>query len=143
MNPMGVTVANLRGHTLAFAAVVELGTGFVLMLDPVLLVQLLLGTDIAGAGVLLGRCFGIALFAQGLACWPDRVQHAESSLPAFRSMLTYNTLIALYLAYLGFAGQAKGWLSWPAVLLHAVVAGLLAWTWYDMRPHTTKGLPQP
>jgi len=36
----------------------------------------------------MGRCFGIALFAQGLACWPQQQRAAESSLPAFRSMLT-------------------------------------------------------
>jgi len=36
----------------------------------------------------MGRCFGIALFAQGLACWPQHQRAAESSLPAFRSMLT-------------------------------------------------------
>jgi len=77
---------NLRGKTLAFAAVVEVGTGFIMMMDPVGVVQLLLGGDIAGVGVPAGRCFGIALFAQGLACWPNRQQRAESSLPAFRSM---------------------------------------------------------
>jgi hypothetical protein len=120
---------SLRGKTLAFAAVVEVGTGCVMMLTPALVVQFLLGGQIEGVGVLLARCFGIALFAQGLACWPNRQQPVESSLPAFRSMLAYNTLIALYLAFLGTVGRAAGVLLWPAVALHLAVALLLAWTW--------------
>ena len=131
---MSHTSLNLmRGRTLAFAAVVELGTGFVMMIDPLRLAQLLLGEEISGAGALLGRCFGIALFAQGLACWPNRERCAEGSLPAFRSMLTYNALIALYLAYLGTVGRAGGVLLWPAVAVHAVVGLLLAWTWRPRR----------
>ncbi len=47
--------------------------------------------------------FGIALVARGLACWP-RPQRAEDGAPAFRAMLAYNALIALYIAYLGALG---------------------------------------
>jgi hypothetical protein len=49
----------------------------------------------SGAGTLLGRCFGVALLTLGLACWPTR-QRAASDSPAFRAMLIYNVLIALY-----------------------------------------------
>jgi hypothetical protein len=128
----------LRGQTLAFAAVVEVGTGVVLMLQPAMVAQLLLGDTVSGTGVLMGRCFGIALFAQGLAYWPQRQRRAESGLPAFRSMLAYNTLIALYLAYIGLFEPQQGILLWPAVALHLAVALLLAWTWRDTRPS-----PQP
>jgi hypothetical protein len=48
-------------------------------------------------------------------------------------MLTYNVLIALYLAYLGTVGHLGGVLWWPAVALHTVVALLLVWTWRDGR----------
>jgi hypothetical protein len=78
-------------------------------------------------GSVLGRCFGIALLGLGLACWPGR-SRAESGLPAFRAMLSYNALIALYLAYLGTVGRMAGMLLWPAVALHAIVMLLLAWT---------------
>ena len=44
-------------------------------------------------------------------------------------MLLYNAAIALYLAYLGTAGHLGGVLLWPAVVIHAVVAVLLAMTW--------------
>ena len=117
---------------LAFAAVVEVGTGLVLMIDPAIVVTLLLGTEVSGAGTLLARCFGIALLALGLACWPSR-QLAESGSPAFRAMLIYNVLISLYLAYLRTVGHLGGSLLSPGVGLHAVVALLLVWTWRDER----------
>lgn len=113
--------------TLGFASVVEVGTGLALMVDPAIVAQLLLGAEISGAATLLGRCFGIALLALGLACWPSR-QRAESAAPAFRAMLTYNALIALFLAYLGTKGHWLGLLLWPACALHAIVALLLVWT---------------
>jgi Ca2+/Na+ antiporter len=113
---------------LAFAAVVEAGTGLVLMIDPAIVVALLLNEEASGVGIVLGRCFGIALLALGVACWPGR-QRIESSLPALRAMLIYNVLIALFLAYLGTAGHLAGLLLWPGVALHAVVALLLVRAW--------------
>jgi len=109
---------------LSFAAVVEVGTGLVLMIDPAIVVTLLLGAEVSGTGIPLGRCFGIALLALGVACWPSR-QGAERSSPAFQAMLTYNVLIALYLAYVGTLGHLRGLLLWPGAALHAVVALLL------------------
>ena len=129
---MSETSLSTLGKILAFAAVVEIGTGLALMIDPAIVVRLLLGTDVSGTGILLGRCFGIALLALGLACWPGR-QRAESGSPAFRAMLIYNVLIALYLAYLGTVEHLRGLLLWPGVALHAVVALLLVWTWRGER----------
>ena len=123
MNELGL---DARRKTLVFAAVVEIGTGLVLMLDPAIVARLLLGVELSGVGPVLGRCFGIALLALGLACWPSR-QRAEGGSPAFRAMLTYNALIALYLTYLGTVGRMAALLLWPAVALHAVVALLLFW----------------
>lgn len=132
MIPVSDTSLNTQRKLLAFAAVVEVGTGLVLMIDPAIVVTLLLGAEVSGVATLLGRFFGIALLALGLACWPSR-QRAESGLPAFRAMLIYNVLIALYLAYLGTVGHLGGLLLWPGVALHAVVALLLVWTWRDER----------
>jgi Ca2+/Na+ antiporter len=117
---------------LAFAAFVEVGTGLALMVDPAIVVFLLVGADLSAVGTVLGRCFGITLVALGLACWPSR-QRADGGSPPFRAMLTYNVLIALYLAYLGMLGHAHGFLLWPAVALHAAVALLLTWTWHGER----------
>src|SRR3954453_9756286 len=113
------------GRVLAFAAVVEVATGLALMIDPALMSTLLVGAEAAGAGAALGRCFGIALLALGVACRP-RDQSGAGGSSALRAMLVYNLLIALYLGYLGTVGQMAGLLLWPAVALHAVVAALLA-----------------
>jgi hypothetical protein len=100
------------------------------MIDPAIVAALLMGAEVSGAGTLLGRCFGIALLALGVACRPGR-QRADNGSPAFPAMLTYNVLIALYLAYPGTATHWRGLLLCPAVALHAVVALALRWTWRD------------
>lgn len=115
------------GKILAFSSVAEAGTGLALMIDPAIVARLLLGADPTAVGTVIGRCFGIALLSLGLACWPGR-RLVGTGAPAFRAMLAYNALIALYLAYLGTVGGLGGLLLWPAVALHAAVALLLAWT---------------
>jgi hypothetical protein len=114
MNP----VRSLTPHKLlVVSAVIELATGVALLLTPVLVSQLLLGiaTD---ASDLIARCFGIALIALGIACWPR-----PANPGALRSMLFYNGAIALYLAYIGLL-VGGGLLLWPAVVLHAVLSAL-------------------
>ena len=95
---MGITSSITSAKILAFAALVEAGTGIALMLDPLLVVTLLLGTDLTGTGIMLGRCFGLALLALGLACWPGRKNGGSDFPPTLRAMLIYNLLIALYLS---------------------------------------------
>jgi hypothetical protein len=41
-------------------------------------------------------------------------------------MLIYNLVATVYLAYLGIAGTLVGVLLWPAVVLHLLLAALLA-----------------
>ena len=120
------------GRTLAFAAVLEAATGLVLIALPARVADLLLGAPLSGAGTALARCFGIALLALGLACWPGRAR-AESGSAALRAMLAYNVLIALCLADLGAVRHLGGVLLWPAVALHAVVALLLVRGWLPRR----------
>jgi hypothetical protein len=108
--------------------IVEIGTGLVLLLDPALVVALLVGGDLSGASAVAARCFGIALVALGLACWPGRPS-AGRAAAAVCGMLLYNAAIALYLAYVGTADHLGGALLWPAVAIHAVVAALLAIAW--------------
>jgi len=113
---------------LAFTVIVEIGTGLGLLLLPALVGALLVGGDLVGAGVVVARCLGMTLVALGLACWRGR-QSAGNVAAAVRGMLLYNAGIALYLAYVGTVGHLGGPLLWPAVLIHAVVAALLATTW--------------
>jgi hypothetical protein len=131
VEPVSEATQSTLNKTLAFAAVLEVGAGLLLLIDPAILVTPLLGLDISGSGVLLERWLGIALVALGLACWPGRWQGAIGGSPAFRAMLFYNVLIALCLAYLSAVRHLGGWLLWPAVALHACVALVLIWTWRD------------
>ena len=106
-------------RTLGFAASLELGTGFALLVAPTLVITLLAGEGVSRTAVLLGRFLGIALLGLGLAGWPGR--HGAAPGPAVRGLLAYNALIALYLARLGAAGLWTGLLLWPAVALHAML----------------------
>jgi hypothetical protein len=118
---------------LIFAAMVEIGTGLILEGDPGIVVKMLLGDSVSGAGTqVVSRLFGIALLALGIACWPSKLAH-DSGAAAFRAMLAYNALIAVSLAYTGAAEHLAGLLLWPAVGLHTAVALSLLWTWHTGR----------
>jgi hypothetical protein len=119
-------------NVLALAAAGEAAVGVALLVDPPTVVRLLLGVDMAGlddpaaVAVAIGRVTGIALIALGLSCWPGST--------ARLAMLAYGLLVTLYLAWLGLGGALVGVLLWPAVVLHAVLAVLLARAWYRHRP---------
>ena len=122
-----------------FTIAVEIGTALVLLVNPELVVAWLLGTDADVTVQVVGRCFGIALLALAVTWWPDQASD-ESTRSYLRGALTYNALIALFLAYLGTARHMAGVLLWPAVALHAVVSFLLIRTWraqHRKKPATT------
>lgn len=114
---------------LAITAALEAVTGLALMIEPAVVARLLLGADISGAGVVVGRVAGFALVSLGLACWPFRVL-ASRPTPALRAMLTYNLLIACYLIFLGIGGQYVGILLWPAAAIHGFLTLLLFRAWF-------------
>ena len=111
---------------LAISATLEVLTGVALIIAPGIVIDLLLGGAGPGLGPAIGRLLGIALLALGMACWPN--QDTGRSSPAFRAMLTYNVLIAANLAFLGAVEHFSGYLLWPAVVLHAVLAAFLVWS---------------
>lgn len=129
---MSETSTNRLRWILTFAAVVEIATGIALLVEPRIVIALLVGGNEPPQALPLGRVAGIAILAFGVACWPTR-QRSDSGSPAFLSMLIYNVLIALYLAYLFIIGHLGGVLLWPAVLLHGVLALMLVWTWRSER----------
>jgi len=102
---------------LVLAAVGEAATGVALLLVPSLVGQLLLGAELTGIAVPVARVAGIALMGLGVACWPG---------PPRVGMLIYSAAVTLYLANVGLAGGLSGILLWPAVILHAILTGLLA-----------------
>lgn len=104
-------------RVLVFAAGAEAATGLALIVAPALVVRLLLGQELADVAGAVARVAGIALLGLGLACWPG---------PPRIGMLAYGSAITLYLAYLGLAGAATGFLLWPAVALHALLSMAIA-----------------
>jgi hypothetical protein len=112
---MDAMAPGARRNVLLFSAVAEVGTGLFLFLAPEVLVRWLFGGELSGDGLIFARCFGVAIASLGLA-------------PAFRTLLIYNALIALYLAFVGVSRPTVGPLLWPVVAAHAAVALLLVWT---------------
>ncbi len=102
---------------LVFAAIGEVLTGLALVLVPSIVGRLLLGVPLVGVATPVARVAGIALIGLGIACWPG---------PPRIGMLIYSALVTLYLAYLGLVGGLAGVLIWPAVVLHLMLAALLA-----------------
>jgi hypothetical protein len=105
---------------LALAAAAEAGAGVVVLVWPPIVVRLLFGAEINGAGVIMSRIVGIALIGLGVACWPG-----DSAFQALNGMLTYSALAMLYLSYIGVRWKAVGVLLWPAVVAHVILVALL------------------
>ena len=102
--PFGRTQVN---RLLKLTAIIEAATGLALMAVPSVVVRLLLGGEISGASVALGRVGGFALLSLGMACWPGRDSDVNTA-SAVRAMLAYNSLTTLYLLCLGIGGEWVG-----------------------------------
>ena len=127
---------NKMNKLLALAAAAEVATGLVLLIDPPIVTRLLLGSEISGVAIVLGRVCGVGLLSFGLACWPDH-NVAGNFGRAFWVMLTYSVLCTLYLSYLGVSGEWVGRLLWPAVVWHGAVTIFLAGAWFKMKKAAT------
>ena len=108
---------------LALAAVVEAATGLALIAVPAIVVRLLLGAEISGASIPLGRVAGAALLALGVACWLARGDtQSRATRGLVVAMLMYNLVATAVLAFAGIGLGLHGVALWPAVVLHAVMA---------------------
>ncbi len=108
---------------LTLTAIIEAATGLGLIAVPAIVVRLLLGGELVGASIPLGRVAGVALFALGVACW--RAQYDAQSCAArglVSAMMLYNIGAILILALAGIGSGFVGIALWPAVILHAVMA---------------------
>ena len=105
---------------LASASFAEAGTGVILLAYPPIVVRLLFGVEIVGAGTIMSRLAGAALIGLGVACWPG-----DSAVQQLYGMLMYSTLAMLCLIYIGVRGGEVGLLLWPGVVVHAILVILL------------------
>src|SRR5206468_10239202 len=107
---------------LKLTAIIEAATGLALIALPAIVVRLLLGAEMSGASVPLGRVPGAALLALGVACWlprDDTQSRDESGLIV--AMLTYNIAATAVLAFASIGLGLHGVALWPAVVLHAAM----------------------
>ena len=116
---------------LTLAAGIEALAGLGLLLVPSAVVWLLLGGELAGVGIALGRVAGVALLALAVACWlarDDAQSGAARGLVA--AMLLYNVGVIVVLGTVGIRSQPAGVALWPTVVVHLAMtvwclAGLL------------------
>src|SRR6267154_3126005 len=108
---------------LTLTAIIEAATGLALIAVPAIVVRLLLGAEISGASIPLGRVAGAALLALGVACWlarDDTQSRATRGLAV--AMLIYNIAATAFLAFAGIGLGLHGVALWPVVVLHAAMA---------------------
>lgn len=118
----------MKKLVLTLAALGEAGTGVILAIYPPIVVRLLFGAEIAGAGVNMSRIAGMALIGLGAACWPG-----NGTRRALYGMVTYSVLAMLFLINVGVRGEGVGPLLWPGVVAHALLIVLLGGTWWTER----------
>jgi hypothetical protein len=105
------------------AAWLEIIVGSLFLIVPDVMCLLLFGARLEAIGMLLGRFAGIGLLALGIACLPSR--DSESPRNIVWGLFTFNAGVAILFAWVGVAGALHGFLLWPAVILHTVIAGAL------------------
>jgi hypothetical protein len=105
-------------------ALVETGTGLLLLVWPALVFALLLGwRQAAPETLLIGRVAGAAVISIGVASWLARHDaRAPAQLGVLAGLLTYNVLAAFLLAFAGTGLKMVGVMLWPAVVYHAMLA---------------------
>jgi hypothetical protein len=115
-------------NLVTLSAAIEAATGVALIASPDFVARLLLGVDFSKGGSAVARVGGIALLSLAIACWPIG---STVTSQVIRALFTYNLLAALYLGYLRVGGGFVSYLLWPACILHALLALLMARPAYD------------
>jgi hypothetical protein len=115
-------------HLLAVSAILEAITGLGFAVAPDFLARLLLGAPLdSSAGQVTGRILGAALLAIGSSCWLARSDiQSRSAKGLIASMLIYNIAAAFLFGYAGLWLRMSGLALWPAVIVHATLAGWCA-----------------
>jgi hypothetical protein len=122
-----------KGTLLVMTAVLEAAAGIALVALPDMVADLLLGTALdAPAARVVARIAGAALFALGLACWLARRDgQSDAARGLVAALLLYNAVVAAMLVGASIVQGLSGIGLWPAVVLHAAMAG---WCILCLRP---------
>ena len=107
----------------AAAAWLEIIVGALFLTVPDVPCLLLFGAKPEAIGTPLGRFAGIGLIALGIACLPSK--DAGSRRNEVLGLFAFNAGVAILFAAVGIASALHGFLLWPAVILHTIIAGAL------------------
>ena len=110
------------------AAALEVTAGSALIANPSFVIHLLIGASLSSGAIAVGRVGGFGLLCLGLACWPSGKVVTEQATVA---LFIFNLFSALYIGDLGVYGGFIGYLLWPACVLRALLAILLALPAYE------------
>src|SRR5215472_10112892 len=105
------------------AAYLEIIVGAVFITAPNIPCTLLFGANADNKATPLARWVGVSLFALGIACLPSKA--GESHRSAVLGLFVFNAGVTILFAWVGAVSTVHGFLLWPAVILHAVIAAAL------------------
>ena len=126
--------SNWHRTTVLLAAWVEIIVGASFVLASSGQSQFVFGATTEGTGSLFARLAGIGLIGLGLSCLPSNV--AGTQRIAVRGLFIFNVLATIFFAWVGVATTFRGVVLWPVVILHAVLAIVLALV-LRTTPHVT------
>ena len=110
-------------NLLSVTALIETGTGLVLVALPSLLTKLLLGSSLdIPVALTVARVAGVAISALGVACWLARHDgQSRAARGLVGAMVLYNAGILTVLVYAGIGLGLSSIGLWPTVVVHAAM----------------------
>jgi len=106
-------------------ATIEFLTALALVVALTFTVSLLLGASLnEAAAIVVARVAGVVLVTVSIACWYARNDiQSRTASGLLIAMLFYNVAIIFLFAYAAFASSLNGVGTYPAILVHAAMAG--------------------
>jgi hypothetical protein len=114
----------LRPAALRISAIAELAISCALLTIPSVVIHALTGSPSDQAGWIVGRVLGGGLLALGVAGMFTPSQSPDRGVVL--GFAVYNASTTVILVVAGATGAADGWLLWPVVGLHGLLAVALA-----------------
>jgi hypothetical protein len=127
---------------LVVTAILEIPLGLCLLLLPAFPLAILLALEAAAVETLfVGRVAGAALLAIGVTSWMASADtFTRAQLGLLTGLLIYDATAGILLAFAGIVLKMVGLMLWPAVVLHAVLAG---WCLICLRPDALDANAEP
>jgi len=120
-------------------AVIEISTGFALLIFPSVTAELLLGQKLESlVDLSMARFSGAGLLTLGIVCWmvPGQL-HSPISRGLVVAMLFYYIAVAGALAFASLHLGLHGSALWPIIVLHAAMSAWCAITMKQRPPAST------